>query len=124
MWGQVTAEEFEQVKDQLSRRREAMLNRHAEELSALDSDVASIDTISSLVEDFAQKYRSSPPPQQPATLQQRQAPNQGMDPEPERDVIPDPGQDANPEPEQDVTPEHEARAAAAYHNLRRAMLGR
>jgi hypothetical protein len=118
MWGQVTAEEFKQVKDQLSRRREAMLKRHAEELSALDSEVASIDTISGLVEDFAQKYRSSPPPQQPTTVQQRQVPNQGMDPEPERDVL------ANPEPEQDVMPEHEARAAAAYHNLRRAMLGR
>jgi hypothetical protein len=60
MWGHVTAEELEQVKTKLGLDREAMLTRHAQELSALDTEVAYIDTITRLLEDFAQKYRKSP----------------------------------------------------------------
>jgi hypothetical protein len=98
MWGQVTAEELQQVKDQIRHSRAAMLLRHAQELSALDADEIDIDRLTGLLEGFAQKYRGSPPVQEPIASQQ------------------------NTDPE--AVPEDEARDVTVLNNFRQAMQGR
>jgi len=102
MWGQVTAEELQQVKDQIRVIRAAMVLRHAQELGALDAEVADMDLITGLLEGFAQKYRGRAAPEEP-TQEQQQA--------------------ANTDPGQGVNREHELGAVETYSKLR-STLGR
>jgi hypothetical protein len=59
MWDTVSQAELAQVRQQLDRRREDMLRRHAEELEALDIDRAELETIDQLLGNFVKKFRNS-----------------------------------------------------------------
>src|SRR5215216_6005645 len=59
MWDTVSQAELVEVRQQLDRRREDMLCRHAEELKALENDQAELETIDRLLGDFVKKFRNS-----------------------------------------------------------------
>jgi hypothetical protein len=56
MWEQLTPKDIERAKVRLAATRITTLNRHAEELKALDANQAEIDTFERLVVAFAQKH--------------------------------------------------------------------
>ena len=59
MWNILSHCDLDAAKRQLNSQREEMLYRHAEELSALESDQAEIETLDQLIGAFAQKFRSA-----------------------------------------------------------------
>jgi hypothetical protein len=59
MWNELAHSEIDAAKQRLDNQREEMLRRHAEELSALDSDQASIQTLDQMIEAFVNKFRNT-----------------------------------------------------------------
>src|SRR6266498_1488988 len=64
MWT-ITPDDIRRAKEELTRRRSAAEAQHAEELKAIDAELAEIATIEQAAGAFARKYKSSPPPNGP-----------------------------------------------------------
>ena len=62
MWDGLSHADLEAVKQRLRDRREEILHRHAEELSALESDRAEIEKLDQLIDAFAKKFQITTPP--------------------------------------------------------------
>jgi hypothetical protein len=66
MWERLSRADIEETKQQLNNRREETLRRHAEELTALESEQAEIVRLDQLINDFVEKFKiaatSSPKP--------------------------------------------------------------
>ena len=58
MWDRLSHADLEAIKQRLKSRREEMLRRHSEELSALESDQAEIETLDQLIGAFAKKFKT------------------------------------------------------------------
>jgi hypothetical protein len=56
MWDKLTPADIHNARQQLGRRREEMLRRHAEELAAVDADNTEIETLQRLVSRFVEKF--------------------------------------------------------------------
>lgn len=57
MWDKLTPADLERVKRGLATRRSEMLNRHAEELKALETEQTGIDDIERAIAAFTQKFK-------------------------------------------------------------------
>lgn len=57
MWDKLTAADVERVKRGVATRRAEMLARHAEELKALETEQAEIDTVEKAIALFTQKFK-------------------------------------------------------------------
>jgi hypothetical protein len=58
VWDQLTPGDIENAKNELAGRRAEMLARHAEELKAVDTDQAQLDTLAEAIELFARKFKA------------------------------------------------------------------
>lgn len=56
MWEQLTPADIERAKAQAAELRRETLRKHAEELSALDTDEAELETLERLIAGFSKKY--------------------------------------------------------------------
>jgi len=56
VWDQLTPDHLEGAKRELTRRRDEILARHAEELKALDTDQAEIDALDQAIAAFSRKF--------------------------------------------------------------------
>src|SRR5262249_9043091 len=59
MWDRLTPADIERAKAQAAALREETLNRHAEELRALDADEAEIESLNHLIARFTEMYMNS-----------------------------------------------------------------
>jgi len=59
MWDKLSRAELEAARQQLKSHREEMLRRHAEELSALESDQSAIEKLDDLIDTFAKKFKNA-----------------------------------------------------------------
>lgn len=57
MWDQLTPGDIENAKTELAGRRAEMLARHAEELKAVETDQAQLNTLAEAIELFARKFK-------------------------------------------------------------------
>jgi hypothetical protein len=57
VWDQLTPGDIENAKHELAGRRAEMLARHAEELKAVETDQAQLDTLAEAIELFARKFK-------------------------------------------------------------------
>jgi uncharacterized protein involved in exopolysaccharide biosynthesis len=61
MWNELSRSEIDAAKQRLENQREEMLRRHAEELSAVESDQAEIQTLDRLIDAFVKKFKDGAP---------------------------------------------------------------
>jgi hypothetical protein len=68
MWDNLSPADIERAKEQLTLQRDAVLKRHAEELSVLDADQNEIETLDQLIAAFLQSREpaNSQPAPEPA----------------------------------------------------------
>ena len=101
MWN-LTPDYLQQVKEELKGRRTAMQARHGEELKALETDLAEIETLERVAYAVAVKHL---PELEPATEQPAPEPQVLAELEPEPQVVAEPGN----EPAVTVGPEAAAK---------------
>jgi hypothetical protein len=65
VWEQLTPGDIQNAKNELADRRAEMLARQAEELKALDTDQAQLDTLAEAIELFARKFKLPAPAEAP-----------------------------------------------------------
>ena len=65
VWDQLTPGDIQNAKNELAGRRAEMLARHAEELKAVDTDQAQLDTLAEAIELFARKFKQPAPAEAP-----------------------------------------------------------
>ena len=70
VWDQLTPEHLEEAKRELTRRRDEILARHAEELKALDTDQAEIDALDQAIAAFSRKFGNRAEPAEIVRLDQ------------------------------------------------------
>src|SRR5437763_4678579 len=62
MWERLKQSDIAEAKQQLRRRVDETLRRHAEEIKGVDSDLAEVETLNRLVDLFSDKFGTAPAP--------------------------------------------------------------
>jgi hypothetical protein len=73
MWQTITQAEIEEAKARLSRKREAMLSRHAAEIKSLDAQLDDIESFEGVVAAFFEEYMNPGRPTAPTASDPEQA---------------------------------------------------
>src|SRR6266849_10578455 len=60
MWQLLKQSDIAQAKQQLRRRVDETLRRHADEMKSLDSDQAELERLNRLLDDFSRKFKDAP----------------------------------------------------------------
>jgi hypothetical protein len=60
MWDRLKQSDLAEAKQQLRRRVDETLRRHAEEIRGLDNDVAEVEVLNRLVDAFSEKFGTAP----------------------------------------------------------------
>jgi len=60
MWDRLKQSDILEAKQQLRRRVDETLLRHAEEIKGIDNDVAEVETLNRLVDAFSDKFGTAP----------------------------------------------------------------
>jgi len=60
MWQLLKQSDIAQAKQQLRRRVDETLRRHADEMKSLDSDQAELEKLNRLLDDFSRKFKTAP----------------------------------------------------------------